>query len=175
MTAIGTSLRYFNKCRVFYTPTNLTAPPYGGTELGAVRELDVSAGLTGRPIFDYAAGFASDSIDVPTRDGAMVSLIFRQWDDNIINKLWPSTSGSAAIGIRPGTLASTREVKLLLAPEDTSGIFCVIYKALPAISETNALRFGLQDELSTGVVFRMAWNSTKSAAYKIGLSGDINL
>lgn len=178
MGGISTLKRYFNKCRVFHTPTSLAGdPPYGGVELGACKRIQVHTGVAARVITDYITGQAIEVIS--TKRDPRIDLVFRQWDDDALALVFPSTTGTPGILYQSsanGLPGSSRAKKILLASTDTQGLFCLFQRAIPNEEETAFFNMTLDEELTIGAVFYAAEPTAGATpAIQIGYVGDITI
>lgn len=177
MGAVSSIKRYFNKCRVFKSPSSLVTPPFGGTELGSTREIRILPGSGGRPIRDYIKGTAIDVIG--TMIDPRVELVFRQWDDDAFTTVFPVSAKSTGIIYKHhsnGLMSRGRAVKLLLASEDTTGLFCLFQYAIPSLDESSWIPFKLAEEAaSSGVFYAGSPDSGSTPEVQIGYAADITI
>ncbi len=117
--------------RLVVAPTNLSAAyPYGGTELGAVHRIAVRRVAAS---FDVMATEYGGAVVETIQGGENWALAatLRQYDDDAVSTVFPNTAlgtttkrravkhwADAASPVRPGSLVSSRAVKLLFAPYD---------------------------------------------------------
>lgn len=161
-------------------PTSSVPPAYGGTRLGLIHAARL------RPItreFAVAAeeyGGETTEIVYLGRDWVVTALL-RGWDPDSLGVIFPSSalvSGRRVI-TEPGShaagdLETSRAVKLLFAPKDSTHPAWLLHRALPQLEETAELRTELMSELNAPVVFR-ALRGSGGAAVVIGRISDITI
>lgn len=124
-------------------PTDLTLPaPYGGTFLGASREMRLHVPRTMAPV--VAEEYREDVEYVQGGASATLRGFMRQWDKDTLLALKEETAtdadGNPLISspgsVRAGALGSTRAVKLLLAADaPLTTPSAIIYSAVPEVLE----------------------------------------
>lgn len=149
--------------RLVINPTSLSGSfPYGGTQIGEVR--DVRVVITGG-WFDVEAEEFGGAIVESVWSGENVALgcYLRQFDETAVATVFPNTKTGtttkrvavthymdAASPVRPGHLLSSRGVKLLFVPFDVDRVRAVYFsRALPRTNESVALQraLGVREEI----------------------------
>ena len=174
--------------RLVINPTDKTAAfPYGGTQIGEVRE--VRAVITGG-WFDVEAEEYGGAIveSVWSGENVAIGCYLRQFDETAVAAVFPNTKttgtskrvavthwSDAASPVRPGHLLSSRSVKLLFVPFDVDRVRCVYFsRALPRTNESVALQkaLGVREEIPA---LFLAIPSTTSKVYQIDFLRDLTL
>lgn len=177
MADISSVTRFFNKCRVFHTPTTLSGdPPYGGTELGAVKNIHVYTGGAGRVFRDYYTGLAINSAK-SRPSPPLIVMTFRQWTTDLLPLFFPAVTDSTIdIGGALGSSGIARSKKIVLASEDKSGLFALMQRAIPDEEEGAHFQWDLDEEHVLIGGFRPAAPATGSTpALQIGLASEITI
>lgn len=158
MTAGNVSQVLRVPCRLVVNPTNLAlAYPHGGTEVGLVRAVAITA--LGEPvaIHSEAYGEPTDLLEAPNRYA--VACVIRGMDDDALEALQPLHYRRGAVSSRsvfdaPGTRVAgasglARAVRLLFAADDPIGAPSVlIYRGVAGLGAQEPLRFTRNDELA---------------------------
>lgn len=174
--------------RLVINPTDKTAAfPYGGTQLGEVR--DVRAVITGG-WFDVEAEEYGGTIVESVWSGENVALgcFLRQFDETAVATVFPNTKTGtttkrvaithymdAASPVRPGHLLSSRGVKLLFVPFDVDRVRCVYFsRALPRTNEAATLQraLGVREEIPA---LFLAIPSASAKVYQIDFLRELTL
>lgn len=153
--------------RLCISPTDLTtAFPHGGTALGEVYQ---ATAMQTSSWFDVRAeefgGIPVDSVF--SGESWVFGAVLRQFDETAIGTVFPNTvTGTttkrvgikswfdAASPVRPGTLGSSRSVKLLFSPLDSDRNRAVIfYRAMPRVADTMALALAFNKRVEVPVLF----------------------
>lgn len=187
----GTATRIVQQAgALYFGVTSLTAANFGGTCLGHVRDIEFRFPRRSVPLTagDDFGGSVVDVLDCG--DDCIVAGVLRGWDPDAIGQLFPNTSTGTSSGDRvvkgavngtnrSGRLEAASAVKLLYAPTDVErGLFVVVFKAIPLIDESAAMRLNLSAEVGIPFAFYgvpdTATGSTK-ATYQFGRKSDISL
>jgi len=165
------------KGELILTPTDLTAAfPYGGTQIGSVRDHVFHAGPQYRGIHAEELGVEVEHI--LTGEPTIFACVLRDYDDDALAKVWPQTTAptgaTASAGVliesapgiagkkRPGQVMSDFEVKLLFAPKATETHYHIlIYRAIPLIEESAQIEFGPNVEPGLAVMWKAIPHKTK--------------
>lgn len=170
------------------TPTDLSAAaPYGGTYLGAARDIE-SDFLDDEDVIVPGEEFAGAPVEALEMTGcfALYSLI-RGFDATALATIFPNTSTGSSSGakvidggvqstVRSGHLRSSRAVKLLFAPLNSAKRAVLIYKAMPFIPKGARARYSILYESVIPVVWLALPDTANSGrTYKIGKIADLTL
>lgn len=153
--------------RLCVGPTDLTAAfPHGGTALGEVYRAAV---VHTEGWFDVEAEEYGHQVVESVWSGEQYALtaILRQFDETAIGTVFPNTvtgTTSKRVGVkhwldvaspvRPGHLASSRQVKLLFSPLDPDRNRAVIfYRALPRTADQKRMALSVIERLEVPVAF----------------------
>lgn len=153
--------------RLVVNPTSLSAAyPYGGTELGSVHQIGVRRVAA---TYDVTAMEYGGAIVESIQGGENWALAayLRQFDNDAIAAVFPNTTTgtstkrvavshwmNAASPVRPGSLVSSRSVKLLFVPYDVDRHRAVyLYRALPRVEETWEMALAVDTRVEVPVVF----------------------
>ena len=176
--------------RLVINPTDKTAAfPYGGTQLGEVRE--VRTVITGG-WFDVEAEEFGGAIVESVWSGENIALgcYLRQFDETAGATVFPNTKttgtskrvaitsyNDAASPVRPGHLLSSRGVKLLFVPFDVDRVRCVYFnRALPRTNESMTLQraLGIREEIPA-LFLAVPKSSSSMLTYQIDFLRDLTL
>lgn len=144
-------------------PTNLAAAfPYGGTELGAVRQVALKLRYQALDVpaeeFDEPCEFLLGACKV-----LGLGAVLRQYDDKVLTTVFPSTSTGSSSGekgvdwpgtARAGALGSARAVKLLFVPNNSAHPGILLYKAVPCFTGEVEVMHEILGESAFAVLFR---------------------
>lgn len=173
--------------RLIANPTDLvTAPAYGGTQLGIHRDIEIRFDAKYYPI--RAEEFGNVPVDMLyCGQSAYLKGVARGLDEACMALLFPYTftgAGHTVVadfptttggGTRAGKLMSTTSVKLLFAPLDpTNHPFVVFYKAMPVVPEEGYMPFTRSEEIAYPFAFRGMPDSS-GRVFAVGRAGSISL
>lgn len=113
--------------RMVIDPTDLSVVyPYGGTEIGLVRQVVVQPLGTGLRVTSEPLGDATDVLEADTRH--VVACFVRGWNDDALRLLFPDQYDAGAISghavytvpnrVRPGSSTLSRARRFLYVPDD---------------------------------------------------------
>lgn len=168
---------------LYLSPSDLAAaPPYGGTALGIVNEVRLTAATRSFPI--EAEEYGGEAVDevYQGRDWTMTATI-RGYDDDTLARLFPNTAAGSSSGQRvisepggllAGSLLIGRVVSLLYAPFRTGDPGFLLYQALPNLRLSSSSKFGLDEDLAFDSVWR-AIRDASGRTLQIGLVEDLTL
>lgn len=150
--------------RLIKNPTNLsTTSPYGGTELGVVRNVVFTPGIRTEKLIAEEWGTPIGAI--VASETPVLACALRSWDNDLIASIFPNvrTASSGEVGVQ-GTVAAgvnrtgydmeAKAFKLLfapLAPQQHRAI--LIYNAIPLVDEQAQLDLSLGREFGIGLMF----------------------
>ncbi len=169
--------------KIYIDPTDLSdsANAYGGTELGFAGRIGMTIGLLR---YVVQAEETRRPIDVLEHQGydIRVSIPFRQWDDDVLQSIWPTTQVGSASGSQvviwpdstPARLGSTRAKTLLFVPRDASQPSWILYKAIPQIAEEYEARFSIAFERRLVTTWQAVEDSSGRIG-QMGMLGDLTL
>lgn len=166
---------------LYLNPTNLVAPPYGGTALGLVHAYDLRPITREDPVVAEEYGGETTETVFLGRDWRLVATI-RAWDNDALAALpWTTAAGLSGkrVVTEPGThiagdLGTAKAGKLLFAARDSRAPSFVLYRAIPQLEESARLRFEITNELNIPVVWR-ALRGAGGNSVQIGVLGDLTL
>lgn len=160
--------------RLVMNPTDVvaTAFPYGGTELGLVRDAELSLNVKTKEVTAEEWGGTPVEV-VYGGERAVFAAVLRDYDKDAVQQIFPDTAfATPAVSpnaqslfryrpasttselSRPGRLLSTKSFKLLFAPDAAdSHPFMVMYKAIPHVEAAVKLQFSLGEEFGIAVAF----------------------
>lgn len=171
--------------RLVAAPTDLGAAfPHGGTQLGLVKQATFRYGIQTQNITaEEYGGITTEA--VYAGEGAVLAGFMRDYDNDMIARLFPGTSAGAS-GARvveqdagdSGILLSSRSIVLLFAPIATNATtghpHILMYNAVPMLDETADLQLHAGVEAAVAFVFRCIPDAS-SRLYRIGRRGDLSL
>lgn len=154
------------------TPTNLsTVFPYGGTELGVVRDMAFQIGH--KIDVPEAEEFKAPAAILNGGETPVFACVLRSWDNDMISTVWHNiqTSTYSQIGmigkvsgsgiVRAGANMTDRGIKLLFAPQaDDRHPSILLYNAVPLLSEAAELQLSIGREMGLALMFRAMPDST---------------
>lgn len=147
-------------------PTNLSAAyPFGGTELGVVRDLVMNFGVS--VDFPMAEEFKTPIAAILKEENPVFACVLRSWDDAMLSRVFHNTRtsdygevgvlgrvGSAATK-RAGTNLATRAISLLFSPHAVDQHRAILmYQAVPMPAETAELQLSIGREFGLALMFR---------------------
>lgn len=172
--------------RLSFGATNLaTAYPHGGTAIGIV-----GAKVLRPAIAQYvvtAEEFGGDPIEhIVTGYSWVLTCLLREYDSDVIAKLFPSTSVGSSTGkrvIKHGSgnlahpLASNRVMSnLVFTPNDqTKHVGFIMYRALPEVDGSAGLAMALNQNQEIAVAFTSMRKQTAAESMQIGFLADLTL
>lgn len=136
--------------RLVVNPTSLSGSfPYGGTEMGRVRDVRWRWGYVYEDVVDEAWGEVVETNRVASYP--FFAFVMETWDDDVLTRAFPSVSTSGANSARvnggyvaPGVVAAID--KLLFVPTDlTNGKAVYIRRPILHPEETAETAFVLQE------------------------------
>lgn len=146
---------------------------HGGTVLGAVTGVYFDPGIRYEPVYHDELGKVGDYVAI--YDEPLLYAVFRSWDTDVLNRLFPSASGGVVTlgGLSFESLASSRAVGLLYAPDDPEAPGVYLNNAVPItdmsdrglalsiLREANlfSMFMGLPSSLNTGLSGKMGKTS----------------
>ncbi len=151
--------------------------PYGGTELGVVRDGFFTVGQEESTI--RAEEFGSIVIDkLVIREVCAMSVVFGEWDKDAVetvftNMATPASSSTkwgdditmaegrvSGATVLPGTLRSGQSLKLLFVPDEPAQhLGIILFNALPMLDVTRRIRLVIAEAFGLGAVFQGIPNS----------------
>lgn len=143
--------------RLVVDPTDLgIAFPYGGTQVGLVRQVALQTLGANFRVESEMLGEATDVLESPNR--YVMACLLRGWDDDAMRLLVAdnydagAVSGHAVITVpnrqRPGASGLARARTLLYAPDDpVNAPALLIYRGIPEWGGGSALSFSRSEEL----------------------------
>lgn len=157
--------------RLVKNPTNMSSDyPYGGTELGVIRDIEWSPGIQAEKLHAEEFGLAVGSII--TRQEGVMAAVLRSWDNDFLSTVFPNTQADefGEVGVlgrvsgsgvnRVGYDEFDKGFKLLFAPfAANQHRFLLLHNAVPMIEDTFRLRLTLADEFGLPVIFYAAADS----------------
>jgi hypothetical protein len=140
--------------KLILSPTNSTAPNYGGTVLGAINRVQFDTGI--RYVRHYFSELGKTGEVSAVQKDALFRFALRGWDDDSLAAFFPSYSaGVVNIGGGQGPLAATKAKRLLYAPDRPSehpGV--LLLNAVPMIdANEQSLRFSILFEFNIYISF----------------------
>lgn len=173
--------------RLIKAPTDLaSAPAYGGTILGAVKDFRVDAGIRNARINAWELARTQEVIII--HGDAAASFVMREWEKDPISALFPGST-SAGSGARrnvdipstslpSGSRLSTSALcgaYLFVADRVDEHPSALLFNAIPLIEATEvSLRFSVRYELGVEF-FILGLTDGSGRAAKIGRLGDLTL
>ncbi len=154
-------------------------PPYGGTELGFVKDIAVKPVVTHENIKN--SEFGVEILDkIYVGEVWIVTCTLMTYDPDMLAKIYPNISTGSVSGkplftypgsFLPGTrLAATKAFSLLFAAEDVErDPSFVLYRVLPMLVETAELNFS--SDLSKGEEFRCQFVATRDGSDRLAQKG----
>ncbi len=170
--------------RLCADPTAIGTFPHGGKDLGEARRISFFPGQApSRPIIGEEYG--GEPLDYIVRHQAPYMMcLMRGFPSNMMELAFPAGAGSGssstvsypgAAAADQGYLGSTRAVKLLFSPQDTTNhLAVVLYEAVPLFEESTQMQMMVTEELGLAVVFR-ALRTAAGKVCEIGRLGSISL
>ena len=143
-------------------PTDLTlASPYGGTELGVVKQVRFRYGYKTWKTTGEEWGGATTAVGYAGEEPYLMAVL-REFDDDLLQKIFPNTSagvksqkrvvrGQVVGTIRAGEVRTG--FKLLYAAESPTHPSILLYNAIASLEDTSELTLSFGEELGTVVVF----------------------
>lgn len=175
--------------RLVKDPTSFAAAfPHGGTELGAVRavELEFMVGKVGLVLAEEYGGVPVEGVD--PADWAVLYCLLRQWDDTAIAAIWPNTATGAASGskvitggakgaVRAGALLTARAAKILFVPDDATNHRSIyLPRAIPVIVGESRVAASVLRESNVEVSWiGLPDGSATRRSYQVGKLADLTL
>lgn len=172
--------------RLVISPTDLSAAyPYGGTELGIVRDHVFRPNQETRQV--VAEEFGGHVVEeIVTRQAAVFAAVLHSWDAAAI----PHVLGNAAAGdsgrplvseyvadgtVRAGQFLSERAVKLLFVPEALrTAPAILLFRAAPMLDSRAALELRRNVDAGLAVLWRALPDDTLRV-YQMGALEDLTL
>ena len=169
--------------RLCKDPSSIGTFPHGGTDLGEALRIEYVAEQSTRPIIGEEYG--GEPLDYIVRHQSPYLLcLMRGFPTEMMQLAFPGGSGSGstatvsypgAAAADAGYLASTRSVKLLFSPQETTNqLAIVLYEAVPLFDESARMQMMITEELGMAVVFR-ALRTSGDAVCQIARLGSISL
>ena len=169
--------------RLCIDPTNLAiAYPHGGIGIGVIRNILVKQASVSYSV--TAEEFGKETVDmVYGGETWVLGAVLRSYDKDAIQKLFPNTSlgvsGQRVIShpgaTREGHLLSSRTVKLLFSPDDTTNHpMVLLHKAAPLVEETAEFNLSLAQELGLAIMF-VGLRDASNRVIAIGIGSDLTL
>ncbi len=126
--------------KLILNPTNITAFPYGGIEMGTVRDGRMRLGQT--PLYEEAEEWGGQPVDVIQSETVpMFVAIMAEWsNEGVSRSLSGATIGAVTrravqthdqIGATRAGTSITKGGKLLVAPDSPQDQAVIIYNAIP--------------------------------------------
>jgi hypothetical protein len=133
-------------------PTNTTAPSYGGTVLGSIQRVHFDTGIRYARSYYDEIGRTGEIIAV--QKDAMFEFTLRGYDDDALDKFFPSRSGDViSVGNGQGAMSASRAEKYLWAADrPTEHPSILLLNAIPLLPvNEQSLRFSILFELNFSV------------------------
>lgn len=151
--------------RLVKNPTDLAAAyPYGGTELGVVRDIEWSPGIHSEKLHAEEFGLAVGALI--THQEGVLAAVLRSWDGDFLSTIFHNIQADefGEIGVlgrvsgsginRTGYDEFDKGFKLLFAPfAENHHRFLLLHNAVPLVEDTFKLRLTLADEFGLPVMF----------------------
>jgi len=179
----GTVVR--NPGRMVIDPTDLsTTYPYGGTEIGLVREKVFEP--LGQPYVVWNEGLGEATDVLEGSNEWLFTCFLRGVNDDVKSSLltgWRSAGGTSSHGLLTGpsakapgeSLLDYAQVKLLFVPYNLIDHDALImYRAIPWWSEGAEIMFGRNEEYGFPLSFRCLRNSSNHT-HQFGRLADLSL
>lgn len=158
--------------RLVKNPTDLSsAYPYGGTELGVVRDIEFTPGIGTEHLM--AEEFKTSVGTIVTGHNAVLACVLRSWDNDMLAAVLPNvqTDAFGEVGVlgrvgdgfnRAGYDMETQAFKLLFAPfAEEQHRFILLHNAVPLIEESQRMRLVLSEEFGLPLMFYASPDSQK--------------
>lgn len=170
--------------RLAADPTAIGTFPHGGTDLGEALRIEFMPQQSTRPI--VAEDLGGENLDriIRFQQGRLVC-VMRGFPTEMMKRVWPASSGSGATAVvsypgasaaDKGYRASTRSLKLLFSPEDTTNhLALVFFEAIVLFEETAAMQMMVTEELGLAVVFEALRRTSDGKSVEIARLGSISL
>lgn len=170
--------------RLVLNPTDLTAAyPYGGTELGVVRDLLFRPGIEVERLI--AEEWKTAVASIVKAEYAVLAGVLRSWDDDMLNMLFPNVSTGSVTGKKmveglansgnrtAGYDMAAKAGKVLFVPDARNdGQFLVLYRAIPVVDQAAQLSFQIGEEYGLAFMFE-AVPDHNGRTYRIALKDDL--
>lgn len=147
--------------RIVANPTNLGAAfPYGGTELGAVAEMEYQVGIVTTRLKAGEFGVVVDKLR--TAEFAIFSCFMRTWDADMVSVIFPNYVNTGAgykfvandSTKRTGMWESSRAISFLFVPIRPTVQRAIYFRAaLPCLEETAKMSLAAGQEAQLPVMF----------------------
>lgn len=176
------------KGRLVKDPTDLSiAFPYGGVQLGLVRDIRYRPGIKTKRVRAEELGRVVEGL-VANAQG-VIAAVLRGWDSDAITTIYPfSTVGGSGTPLvtanpsaadaadRAGGLVSDRAFQLVFAPTDeTNHLFVIFDFALPMLEDTAEMQFEIGTEFGLPVMFEASARASDGRAEQIGRRADVTV
>ncbi|TXH54589.1 MAG: hypothetical protein E6Q97_10460 [Desulfurellales bacterium] len=125
--------------KIFRAPGRLIANPsgydpsgsHGGTVLGAVTGVYFDPGIRYEPVYHDELGKVGDYVAM--YEEPLLYAVFRSWDADVLNRLFPSASGGVVTlgGLSFESLAANKAAAILYAPDDPEAPGVYLVNAVP--------------------------------------------
>ena len=164
-------------------PTNFAgAFPYGGTQLGAVREVAVRPRRAHEAL--TAEEYGAEVVEVvDLGESWVLAASLRGFDDDAVSAVFAATALGASSGhkvvdypgsFQAGVARSASAIGLLFAPDDPLRYPAVWFPAaLPVVDASAELTLQLNEEGVVGVVFYATRRAADKRAAQVGLLEDL--
>lgn len=172
--------------KLVLAPTNFAlAYPYGGTQLGAVRDIVCKPRRKHKALTSEEYGAEVVEV-VALGESCMITAALRGWDDDALNAVFSATATGAVSGRKKidypgssyaGQTLGSGATGLLVAPDDPLRMPAVYFpKAVILLDDSTALTHAIGQESLVGLVaYALRRTATDSRAYQWGLLEDLTI
>lgn len=182
MAAPATIVMQRVRGKLVANPTSLAgAYPYGGTELGAVRDMEFRVGVFSVPVRGSEFGVTIDRLR--TGEFGVFAAFMRGWDIGMISTIFPNVTNSGSgfkfdaddATYRAGMWESSRAISLLFVPQNPTVQRAIYLRtALPMPSESAAMQLSPDNEVGLPVMFESI-PSDNGLSHHVALLANITL
>lgn len=170
--------------RLVANPTNLQlAFPFGGTEVGLVREVRTQA--LGPQLVVQSEGLGAPSDVLEPAERYLMACFLRGWDDDAVRLLFSGNQVQGALSghrtlripgdVQPGASALSRAVTLLYVPDNRlDAPALLLHRAVVFWTEAQDIQFRRQEELGIPIVAECVRDSS-DRVLEIGRLADLSL
>lgn len=171
--------------KLVLTPTSFAGSfPFGGTQLGATKDVVVRPGRKHRVL--RSEEYGAEAVEVlALGEACTIAAALRGWDDAALGAVFTATSTGTASRRKlvdypgssvPGTTLGSGATGLLVAADDYLRLPSVYFpKAVILMEESTSLTFALAEEGVVGLLAYALRRASDARAYQVGLLRDLTV